>query len=284
MNLLTPLINFKEGIRGGIKLKLEDTQITAAIVERFLRDFLVSTELDVAIAGAGPSGITAARYLAKAGTKVAVFDRNLYVGGGVWGGGILFPRIVIQEEAKKITEEVGIKLESRKAGYYTADSVEVVSKCTAAAIDAGARVMVGLNVEDVMIRQKDRVAGVVVNWKAVELAGLHVDPVGVSAKVVIDATGHEAAIARTVQRKIPSAKFPTSTGNIVGEKPMWAEIGEKEIINNTREIYPSLIVTGMAANTVFGSPRMGAVFGGMMLSGKKAAEVALKLLSRKKRS
>ncbi len=284
MNLLTPLINFKEGIRRGVKLKLEDTQITAAIVERFLRDFLVFTELDVAIAGAGPSGITAARYLAKKGAKVAVFDRNLYVGGGVWGGGILFPRIVIQEEAKEITEEVGIKLESRKAGYYTADSVEVVSKCTAAAVDAGARVMIGLNVEDVMIRQKDRVAGVVVNWKAVELAGLHVDPVGVSAKVVIDATGHEAAIARTVLRKIPGAKFPTSTGGIVGEKPMWAEMGEKEIINNTREIYPGLVVTGMAANTVFGSPRMGAVFGGMLLSGKKAAEVALKLLSRKERA
>ena len=284
MDLLTPLVNFKKDIRGGPELKLEDTQITAAIVERFLRDFLVFTELDVAIAGAGPSGITAARYLAKAGTKVAVFDRNLYVGGGVWGGGILFPRIVIQEEAKKITEEVGIKLKSHGAGYYTADSVEVVSKCTAAAIDAGARVMIGLNVEDVMVRQKNRVAGVVVNWKAVELAGLHVDPVGVSAKVVIDATGHEAAIARTVQRKIPGAKFPTTTGGVVGEKPMWAEMGEKEIINNTREIYPGLIVTGMAANTVFGSHRMGAIFGGMLISGKKAAEVAIKLLSRKKRA
>ena len=281
MDLLTSLTNLKE-IRGGTELKLEDTQITTAIVERFLRDFLASTELDVAVAGAGPSGITAARYLASAGAKVAVFDRNLYVGGGVWGGGILFPRIVIQKEAKDITEEVGVKLEPCKAGYYTADSVEVVSKCTAAAIDAGARVMIGLNVEDVMIRQNDRVAGVVVNWRAVELGGLHVDPVSISAKVVIDATGHDAAIARTVQRKIPGAKFPTSTGGVVGEKPMWAEMGEKEIINNTREIYPGLVATGMAANTVFGSPRMGAIFGGMLLSGKKAAEVALKLLSRKK--
>jgi len=259
---------------------IEDTKIAAAILKRFMHDFADVTELDVAIAGAGPSGITAARFLASAGAKVAVFERDLCVGGGMWGGGILFPRVVIQEAAKGTLEEVGVKLEPTAAGYCTADSVEAVSKSTAAAIDAGARMMVGLTVEDVMIREKDRVAGVVVNWRAVELAGLHVDPVGISAKVVIDATGHDAAIARIVQRKVPNAKFPTSTGGVVGEKPMWAEVGETEILNNTREIYPGLIVTGMAANTVFGSPRMGPIFGGMLRSGRRAAEVALEVLKR----
>lgn len=259
---------------------IEDTKITAAILKRFMRDFADVTNLDVAIAGAGSSGMTAARFLASEGAKVAVFERNLHVGGGMWGGGILFPRIVIQEAAKGMLREVGVKLELTEAGYYTADSVEAVTKSTAAAIDTGARVMVGLTVEDVMIREEDRVAGVVVNWRAVELAGLHVDPVGISAKIVIDATGHDAAIARIVQRKVPNVKFPTSTGGVVGEKPMWAEVGETEIVNNTREIYPGLIVTGMAANTVFGSPRMGPIFGGMLLSGRRAAEVALEVLKR----
>jgi len=36
----------------------------------------------------------------------------------------------------------------------------------------------------------------------------------------------------------------------------------------------------MAANAVAGSPRMGAVFGGMLLSGKKAAEIAIKIVKR----
>lgn len=264
--------------------KIEDTKVTGAIVERFLRDFLDITELDVAVAGAGPSGLTAARYLAKAGVKVAVFERSLYVGGGIWGGGILFPKIVIQEVAKKIPEGVGVKLQLASKGYYIADSVEMASKCTAAAIDAGAKVVVGFNVEDVMIGEKDRVAGVVINWGAVELARLHVDPVGIRAKVVIDATGHDSEIARIIQRKIPGARFPTRTGAVMGEKPMWAAVGEAEILRNTREIYPGLIVTGMAANTVFGSPRMGAIFGGMLLSGQKAADEALKMLKKRRKA
>ena len=42
-------------------------------------------------------------------------------------------------------------------------------------------------------------------------------------------------------------------------------------MDNTAEIYPGLFVCGMSANAVYGSPRMGAIFGGMLLSGKKLA-------------
>jgi len=36
----------------------------------------------------------------------------------------------------------------------------------------------------------------------------------------------------------------------------------------------------MAATAVFGSPRMGPIFGGMLLSGKKAAKLAIELLKK----
>jgi thiamine thiazole synthase len=74
------------------------------------------------------------------------------------------------------------------------------------------------------------------------------------------------------------AKLRTEGGGILGERSMWADIAESNIIKNTREVYPGLIVAGMAANAVCGSPRMGPIFGGMLLSGKHAAEVASKII------
>lgn len=260
--------------------QIKETLITRLIVDAFAEDFRDSLQLDVAIAGAGPSGIHAAKLLARQGYKVGVFERNLHVGGGMWGGGMLFPRIVIQEDARAILQEAGVRLNEREPGLYTADSVETVSKCAAAAIDAGARIWVGVSVEDVIIREADRVSGIVINWGAVEMAGLHVDPLALEAKVVIDATGHPAEIARRVLAKIPGACLCDGATRVPGEKPMWAEVGEGSLVPNTQEVYPGLIACGMAANAVFAGPRMGAIFGGMFLSGERAAEIAVGMLGR----
>jgi thiamine thiazole synthase len=75
-------------------------------------------------------------------------------------------------------------------------------------------------------------------------------------------------------------KLKTATGAVVGEKSMWAEKGEGDLVANTIEVYPGLIVAGMAANAVLGSPRMGAIFGGMLISGKRAAELAQTLVKK----
>ena len=43
----------------------------------------------------------------------------------------------------------------------------------------------------------------------------------------------------------------------------------------THEVYPGLVVGGMVANAVHGGHRMGPVFGGMLRSGRKAAQTLL---------
>jgi thiamine thiazole synthase len=68
----------------------------------------------------------------------------------------------------------------------------------------------------------------------------------------------------------------TPSGEIAGERPLWAEEGERRTMENTREVYPGLWVAGMSCNAVFGAPRMGPIFGGMLQSGHKVAQEILR--------
>ncbi|MEA1909020.1 MAG: sulfide-dependent adenosine diphosphate thiazole synthase [Euryarchaeota archaeon] len=256
-------------------MTIDETSITRAIVTEFTKSFLDVTDVDVALVGAGPANLVAAYTLAKAGVDTVVFERNLSIGGGMWGGGMMFPRIVVQEEARRFLDEFGIKYTESKPGLYVADSIESVCRIAAGAIGAGAKIFNLISAEDVVIRENDRVSGLVLNWTAVERAHLHVDPLAVRSKVVIDGTGHDAEICRIVQEKIPSA--PGSL-QVIGEQPMWADVGERALLDFTKEVYPGLVVSGMAANAVYGGPRMGPIFGGMMLSGERAAEVAMRVI------
>lgn len=253
---------------------MDEVVISKAITESYLRDLLDSMEVEVAIVGAGPSGMTAGYYLAKKAVKTVIFERKLSVGGGMWGGGMMFSRIVVQTEGKEILDEMDIAVTEYEEGYFLADAVEAVATLCSRTVKAGAKIFNSLSVEDVMIRADDRITGLVLNWTAVSLANLHVDPLAIRAKLVIDATGHDAAVCRIVARKT-AAKLEIS-----GEKSMWAEVGEKEIVENTKQVCPGLLVAGMAANAVCGSPRMGPIFGGMLISGRKAAELALDLLKK----
>ncbi|VVB59188.1 Thiamine thiazole synthase [uncultured archaeon] len=254
-------------------ISIDDIIITRIIFERFSKEFSSNIEVDVAIAGAGPAGLTAAKYLANAGKKVVLFERKLSVGGGMWGGGMTFPVIVAQKESKYILEDANVHVKNEGNGYYSADSIEVTTKLCSAAIDAGVRIFNTISVEDVLLNDK-KVNGFVINWSAIEIAGLHVDPLSIRAKYCIDATGHAAEICHIVKQKVGSLNTPS--GDLEKERSMCAEIGERTVVENTKEVFPGLFVAGMGANAVYGAPRMGPIFGGMLLSGKKAAELILK--------
>ena len=256
---------------------MDEVIISRAIVESYMKDFMEAMEVDVAVAGAGPAGLVTAYSLAKEGIKVVVFERQLRVGGGMSGGGMMFNRIVVQEEGKRILDEFEVPAKEYEKGYYVADSLEAISTICSKAIKAGAKIFNMISVEDVMIREDDRITGLVLNWSAVSWSKLHVDPLTARCKVAVDATGHEADICRIVVEKV-GPKLRTKTGDVMGQKAMWAEKAERETLENTREVYPGLVVAGMTANAVFGSPRMGAIFGGMLLSGEKAARVTRELL------
>ena len=238
-----------------------ETLITRGIVNSYFEKINRSLQLDAAIVGGGPSGIVAAYYLAKAGHKVALLDRKLAPGGGMWGGAMMFNEIVVQEEALPILQDFQLQYREHEQGTYLLDSVHATSGLLYRATEAGALIFNCYSVEDVVYK-RGRVGGVVVNWTPVLLQRMHVDPLTFAAKAVLDATGHDCEIARTVARK-NGVSLSTETGDVMGEMSMDAAEGERTTIENTKEIYPG----------VSGSFRMGPIFGGMLLSGKKVAEL-----------
>ena len=249
--------------------------ISTAIISKFSEKLIDGLKLDVALVGGGPSALVAARYLAEAGLKTAIFERKLAPGGGTWGGGMLFNEVVVQDEALDILDDFNIthrKLENAQ-GYHTLDSVEMASGLIFGAVKAGAGIFNSVSVEDLVFKN-GKVNGLVINWTCVERLGLHVDPLTVIAENVVDGTGHPSEILNLAVKKA-KIQLDTPTGDIIGEKPMWVENGEASTVENTRCYFPGLYACGMSANNVMGGYRMGPIFGGMLMSGRKVARLII---------
>ncbi len=255
------------------KSNIKESEVTKTIVMGFMNDFVEYSNSDVIVVGGGPCGTTAAMLLAREGVKTLIIEKDVKAGGGMWQGGMLFPKMVVEEPANLFLESFGIKLK-KEGNLYTADSYYVSSKLLSLAFEHGAKMFNSVRVQDVIYRD-DGIKGVVVNWDQVaHLTANCVDPLALESKVVIDATGHNAEIAKVVSEKIG-----LKDGFVGREGSMWIEKAELATVQNTKEIFPNLIVAGMAANGVAGLPRMGPIFGGMFLSGIKAAKLALMKLN-----
>ena len=252
-----------------------EKEITRAIVETWSKQFIDYIESDCVIVGAGPAGMIAARDLARAGVRVLLIERNNYLGGGFWVGGYMMDKLTVRTPADVILDELDIPHEEVAEGVHVADAPLCVAGCIVAAYKAGARVLNLTNVDDVVLRDKARVAGVVINWTAVghlprPIATL--DPVALETKLVIDATGHEASVAGKLQQR--------GILKLKGEGAMWIEESEDLVVKHTGQVHPGLVLTGMSVAAFHGLPRMGPTFGSMLLSGQRAAQVALELLKK----
>jgi len=253
-------------------INIDEVQVTRAIVNEFLDDFLQNIiDSDVIVVGSGPCGLTAAKYSAELGHRTIIVERNLYAGGGMWQGGYLMPKNIIGKGAYKILEECSVKLKEIENGLYVCDSFDMVSKMLTSACNAGVKLLNSTNVEDLILKE-DRVDGVVIQWypaKHMPPFMTCMDPIAIRSKVVIDATGHDSVLVRRLNEQKPyDVVKPKGCGSL------WVDEAEKQTVDCTHEIYPGLIVAGMAATSTYGAPRMGPIFSGMLLAGKKAAELA----------
>lgn len=263
-------------------MKLDDITISKAIIEKFYKKFLDVLEVDVALVGGGPANLICGTMLGREGIKTVLFESKLAPGGGMWGGGMMFNEIVVQDTALTLLKKMGINYTQYSDGYYTADSVESTSTLISNCVKSGTKIFNLMKIVDVMFREtagEKRVNGLVLQWTPVNHINLHVDPLTIRARYVVDGTGHPAEVCAIVARKM-DARLNTRTGGVVGEMSMWADRGEQLTIDNSMEIYPGLFVLGMAANASQGAPRMGPVFGGMLLSGEKIATELIKKIKK----
>jgi len=241
-----------------------ETDISRAIVKEYSRRLTEHLENDVVIVGAGPAGLAAAYYLAKAGVKTTVIEKKLSIGGGIWGGAAGFNVVAFQD--KDILDEIGVT--TKKEGkLYIADSIEFTSALAYKAKKAGAEIFNLMEAEDIILKD-EVVRGIVVNNAAVRSLGLHVDPFCISSRCLIDATGHPAELVGLLKKRKPQL-FP----NQLQEYFMNVEKSEAGVVEKTCEIFPGLYVAGMSVCDTFNLPRMGPIFGGMLKSGKKVAEL-----------
>ncbi len=255
---------------------ISEAQVTRAIMEEFTQEFLSYIQTEVVIIGGGPSGLMAARDLAKDGIKVLVIERNNYLGGGFWIGGYLMNTVTLRGPAEEVLDEIGCPYKEKEEGLFVASGPHACSKLIAAACDAGVKILNMTMFDDVVLREENRVSGVVINWTPVNSLPRNitcVDPVALECKIVADATGHDAVVARSLSKR--------GLFSIKEHSGMWVEKSEDMVVEHTQEAYPGLVVMGMATATVYGLPRMGPTFGGMLLSGRRAAAVIKEKLKKK---
>jgi len=247
----------------------EEPEISKTILCTYHEQLLDRIISDVLIAGAGPAGMLAAIHLARAGLKVTLLEKRLSPGGGIWGGGMGMSKAVVEEDVLPLLDDVGVKYELRRKNLYATDAIELAAGLCFKAVQAGAALFNLMVVEDVCLRNQ-RVTGVVVNRTTIS-GQLPVDPIAFSAKAVVDATGHESAVVEALRKR--GLLTDSAAAARPGEGPMDACSGEAFVVEKAGEVFPGLWVAGMSVCATLGGPRMGPIFGGMLLSGKRVADL-----------
>jgi thiamine thiazole synthase len=244
-----------------------EAEVTRAITRAWWQQFDQMIASDVLVVGSGPSGLVCARDLARQGARVVVVEQANHLGGGFWNGGYLANKAAIRHPAERILEELRVPLQDVGHGITLCDPPHAVSALIAACYATGVRFL-NLTVARDVIWRENRLEGLVINWAplyAMPMNTAHVDPIPLESRVVVDATGHDAAVVRILAKRKLCPEPP-------GNGAMWIEESEEEVVKRTGEYVPNLWVCGLAVAAVHGTPRMGPAFGSMLLSGERAAE------------
>jgi len=275
---------------------IRESQVSRAMTSRYFRDLNIYAESDIVIVGAGSCGLSTAYVLGKArpDLKIALIEASVSPGGGAWLGGQLFSAMVLRKPADRFLDDLGVPYEEETSN----PNVVVIKHAALFTSTLLSKVLSFPNiklfnatcVEDLITRPAPdgdpmavRIAGVVTNWTLVTLQHDDhscMDPNTINAPLVISTTGHDGPFGAFCAKRLVSM---SAIDKLAGMRGLDMNSAEEAIVKNTREVTKGLIIGGMELSEIDGWHRMGPIFSAMLLSGVRAAEVALKVFEERKR-
>jgi thiamine thiazole synthase len=258
---------------------IKESIVAREMTRRYMTDMVTHADTDVVIVGAGSAGLSCAYELSKnPNVKIAIIEQSVSPGGGAWLGGQLFSAMVVRKPAHHFLDELEIEYDEqddyvviKHAALFTST---IMSKLLAR---PNVKLFNAVAAEDLIVKS-GRVGGVVTNWALVSLnhdTQSCMDPNVMESKVVVSSCGHDGPFGATGVKRLKSIGL---IDTVPGMKALDMNTAEDAIVRLTREVVPGMIVTGMEVAEIDGAPRMGPTFGAMMISGQKAAHLALRAL------
>ncbi|CAI0453991.1 unnamed protein product [Linum tenue] len=258
---------------------IKESIVSREMTRRYMTDMLTYADTDVVIVGAGSAGLSCAYELSKnPDIRIAIIEQSVSPGGGAWLGGQLFSAMVVRKPAHLFLNEIGVDYDEqddyvviKHAALFTST---IMSKLLAR---PNVKLFNAVAAEDLIVKG-GRVGGVVTNWALVSMnhdTQSCMDPNVMEAKVVVSSCGHDGPFGATGVKRLMDIGM---IDKVPGMKALDMNAAEDAIVRLTREVVPGMIVTGMEVAEIDGAPRMGPTFGAMMISGQKAAHLALKAL------
>lgn len=267
-------------------LPIREATVSREMTTRYMNDMLEHAETDVLIIGAGSAGLSCAYELTKhKDIKVTIIEQNVSPGGGCWLGGQLFSAMVVRKPGHTLFDELDVPYDD-KGDYVVVKhaALFMASVLRATLIAENTKLFNAVAVEDLLVRQEDdgvRVRGAVTNWSLVTQnhdTQSCMDPQVIEAKVVVTATGHDGPMGATSAKRLEA--IGALPAGLPGMHALDMATAEDAVLHMTSEVVPGLVFTGMEVAEVRGCNRMGPTFGAMLMSGQKAANVAIQVLQR----
>ncbi|XP_044973121.1 thiamine thiazole synthase 2, chloroplastic-like [Hordeum vulgare subsp. vulgare] len=260
---------------------MKESVASREMTRRYMTDMIADVNTDVIIIGTGSAGLSCAYELSKdPSVNIAIVERSVSPGGSGWLGSQLFSAMVVRKPAHLLLDEINIEYDEQE-DYVVIKHAALFTSTLLSRLLAQPNVKLfnAVVVEDLVVKE-NRVAGVITNWALASMnqdIKSHIDPNVMEGKIVVSSCGHEGLFSANGVKRLEDIGTINTMPRM---KALDVNTAEDAIVSLTREVVPGMIVAGIEVAEIDGPHRMLPTFGATIISGQKAAHLALKALGR----